>query len=208
MKNSIAFNRSTICLASLGLLSILVNYGTAIAPAAAQTPVPTQVAQAEAPGTIVDVASGNPSFSTLVTAVKEAGLVDALSSPGDVTVFAPTNEAFEALPPGVLDALLKPENRGLLTQVLTYHVAPGRYEAKDLRTGALDTLNGGLAVRVAPDRVIVNDGSVIQPDIPASNGVIHAVNRVLIPPAVKAQLGSVTQAGQSTSDEGTVRGLW
>jgi uncharacterized surface protein with fasciclin (FAS1) repeats len=145
-----------------------------------------QVAQAT--GTIVDVAAGSDDFDTLVQAVQTADLVDTLSGPGPFTVFAPTDEAFASLPDGALDALLEPENRDLLEEILTYHVVPGEVMSDDLETGGVETLNGGLAVRVEPDRVIVNDASVVNADIPASNGVIHAINRVLIPPDTRAEL--------------------
>lgn len=158
---------------------------------------------AQTDGTIVDVAAGNDNFDTLVQAVQAAGLADTLSGDGPFTVFAPTDEAFGNLPDGVLDALLEPENRDLLTEVLTYHVVPDEVTSDELETGVVDTLNGGVAVRVDPDRVIVNDGSVILPDVPASNGVIHAINRVLIPPSTSAELTRRLQAAESVP-----RALW
>ena len=93
-------------------------------------------------GTIVDIAASNPDFSTLVTAVKAAGLVETLSSKGPFTVFAPTNKAFAALPKGTLEKLLKPENRNLLRKVLTYHVVPGDLMARNLRSGRVKTVEG------------------------------------------------------------------
>lgn len=150
------------------------------------TEAPAMLAQAN--GTIVDVAAANDNFDTLVQAVQTAGLVDTLSGDGPFTVFAPTDDAFAELPDGALDALLQPENRDLLTEILTYHVVPDEVTSDELETGVVDTLNGGVAVRVDPDRVVVNDGSVIIPDVPASNGVIHAINRVLIPPSTGAEL--------------------
>ncbi|MBE9077888.1 fasciclin domain-containing protein [Romeria aff. gracilis LEGE 07310] len=143
---------------------------------------------------IVEVASGNDSFDTLVQAVQAADLAGTLSGPGPYTVFAPTDEAFAELPDGALAFLLQPENKALLQQVLTYHVVPGEVMASDLSTGSIDALGGGLAIRVAPDRVIVNNGSVVQADVQASNGVIHAVNRVLLPSALRAQLVSALEA--------------
>ncbi|RZM81803.1 fasciclin domain-containing protein [Leptolyngbya iicbica] len=136
---------------------------------------------AQATGDIVEVASDNPDFSTLVEAVQAAELVSTLQGPGPFTVFAPTNDAFDELPDGVLDALLMPENQDLLVDVLTYHVVPGEVMSGDLSTGGVETLNGGVAVAVSPEGVVVNNASVIQADVPASNGVIHAINRVLIP---------------------------
>ena len=156
---------------------------------------------AQATADIVDVASGEPDFSTLVQAVQAADLVTALQGPGPFTVFAPTNAAFDELPDGVLDALLLPENEDLLVDVLTYHVVPDEVMSSDLSTGGLETLNGGLAIDVSPERVVVNNASVIQTDIPASNGVIHAINRVLIPEGLVAEL-------ESRSAQEPIRGLW
>ena len=165
---------------------------------------------AQTTGNIVEVASSDPNFSTLVQAVEAAELVDLLSGPDTYTVFAPTNDAFNALPSDVLNGLLLPENQDLLTDVLAYHVVPGEVMSSDLETGLVDTLNGGLAVNVSPDRVVVNDASVIQPDVPASNGVIHAINRVLVPPGLVEELQART--GGDTDETGTtqepVRGLW
>jgi len=156
---------------------------------------------AQATGDIVDVAAGNPDFSTLVQAVQAAGLVDTLKSDGPFTVFAPTNAAFNDLPDGVLDALLMPQNRDLLTEVLTYHVVPDEVTSDELETGGVDTLNGGVAVDVSPERVVVNNASVVQADVPASNGVIHAINRVLIPQGVVEEL-------QARMASEPIRGLW
>jgi uncharacterized surface protein with fasciclin (FAS1) repeats len=146
------------------------------------------IAQATAVGNLVDVASEDDRFDTLTDAVGTAGLGDTLANEGPFTVFAPTDEAFEALPEATREALFRPENRDLLREILTYHVVPGEVTSDDIQTGPVDTLNGGVAVRKDPDRVIVNNASVIEPDIPASNGVIHAINRVLIPPDVQARL--------------------
>ncbi|MCG6135552.1 MAG: fasciclin domain-containing protein [Nostoc sp. LLA-1] len=137
---------------------------------------------------IVELAASNESFSTLAQAVQEAGLADTLSGSGPYTVFAPTNEAFADLPDGALEFLLQPENRSLLQQVLAYHVVPGSVTSAQLSTGPVSTLGGGVSIRVDPDRVIVNDGSVVQPDIQASNGVVHGVNRVLLPRELRQAL--------------------
>lgn len=143
---------------------------------------------AGAESNIVEVAAGSESFDTLVQAIQAAGLEDTLASGGPYTVFAPTDEAFAELPNGTLEYLLRPENRGLLQQVLKYHVVPGEVTANEIRTGSVNALGGGLAVRVTEDRVIVNNGSVVQPNIQASNGVIHAVNRVLLPSGLRNTL--------------------
>jgi uncharacterized surface protein with fasciclin (FAS1) repeats len=135
---------------------------------------------------IVDTAAANPNFSTLVTAVKAAGLVDTLKSPGPFTVFAPTNDAFAKLPAGTLDNLLKPENREQLTRILTYHVVPGRVPASEvvkLNGQAVPTVAGPTAtVTVDGTTVKVGDANVTQTDVAASNGVIHVIDSVLLPP--------------------------
>lgn len=144
-----------------------------------------------ASNTIVDVASGSESFNTLVQAAQAAGLVDTLSGEGPYTVFAPTDEAFSQLPDGALDYLLQPENQDLLQQVLTYHVVPGEVTASEITSGPVEAVGGGLAVLVTDDgRVIVNNASVVNADIQASNGVIHAVNRVLLPETLQNALAS------------------
>lgn len=146
--------------------------------------------QGAAANSIVDVASSSSSFNTLTQAVQAAGLTDTLANQGPYTVFAPTDEAFNQLPDGALEYLLQPENRDLLRRVLTYHVVPGEVTASEIRTGPVEALGGGLAVRVASDRVIVNNASVVNPDIQANNGVIHAVNRVLLPETLQQTLAS------------------
>lgn len=141
-------------------------------------------------GTIVDVASGSDSFTTLVQAVQAADLGPTLSGSGPYTVFAPTDEAFAQLPDGALEFLLQPENEDLLKRVLTYHVVPGEVTSDQLSTGGVSGLGGGLAIGVYDSGVVVNNASVTQADIQASNGVIHQVNRVLVPEALQRQLAS------------------
>ena len=129
---------------------------------------------------LVDTAVGAGSFQTLVKAVQTAGLVDTLKG-GTFTVFAPTDEAFAKLPDGVLASLLEPENRDRLTAILTYHVVPGRLTAADvLAAPSLDTVNGQ---RVTVDAAgpMVDDARIVQTDVLASNGVIHAIDAVLLP---------------------------
>lgn len=133
--------------------------------------------------TVVDVAISNKSLTTLVTAVKAAGLVETLSGKGPFTVFAPTNEAFKALPKGTLEMLLKPENKAKLVKVLTYHVVPGKVTAKDVKSGSVKTVEGSpVTAKVDAGKVTINTASVTQADIPASNGVIHVIDKVLLPP--------------------------
>ncbi|MBV6623179.1 MAG: fasciclin domain-containing protein [Rivularia sp. (in: Bacteria)] len=139
---------------------------------------------------LVEVAVASESFDTLVKAVQAAGLADTLAS-GSYTVFAPTDQAFEqSLPEGAVEFLLKPENKDLLRQVLSYHVTSGRVTANQLQTGTVDMLYGGVAVNVTPQRVIVNNASVTNANIAASNGVIHAVNRVLLPQQLRQTIAS------------------
>lgn len=134
--------------------------------------------------TIVDVAAANGSFNTLVAAIQAAGLEETLSSEGPYTVFAPTDEAFAALPEGTLDQLLKPENKEALTEILTYHVVEGAVPSTEIESGAVPTVEGeDLNVAVDANGVMVNDtAAVVQPDVTADNGVIHVIDSVLLPP--------------------------
>ncbi len=155
---------------------------------AATTPV-TDEAMAE--GDIVAVASANPSFSTLVAAVGAAGLVETLQGPGPFTVFAPTNDAFAALPAGLVDALLLPENKDALTQILTYHVVSGKVLAADVVAGDVPTVQGTNITITTDGGVKIFDANVIQTDVMASNGVIHVIDQVLVPDGldIEALLG-------------------
>ena len=135
-------------------------------------------------GTIVDIASSTDGFGTLVTAVSAAGLVDTLNGEGPFTVFAPTDAAFAALPAGVLDALLLPENKDVLTQILTYHVVPGTVMAADITDGDVATVEGQSVTLSTADGVTVNGAKVVQADIVADNGVIHVIDAVILPPGV------------------------
>ena len=135
-------------------------------------------------GTIVDVASADASFSTLVAAVAAADLVETLSGTGPFTVFAPTNDAFAALPAGVLDALLLPENKAVLAQILTYHVVSGMVMAADVTDSDVATVEGQTVKLSTTDGVTVNGATVVVADVMASNGVIHAIDAVILPPGV------------------------
>jgi uncharacterized surface protein with fasciclin (FAS1) repeats len=137
---------------------------------------------------IVENASGSSDHTTLVAAVKAAGLVETLSSAGPFTVFAPTNEAFAALPAGTVDNLLKPEMKADLSKVLTYHVVPGAIKASDLKDGMeLTTVEGGkLKVSIKDGIVMINNAKVTVADVISSNGVTHVIDGVLLPtPASK-----------------------
>ena len=135
-------------------------------------------------GTIVDVASADGSFATLVAAVTAADLVETLSGTGPFTVFAPTDEAFAALPEGVLDALLLPENKAVLAQILTYHVVSGMVMAADVKDGDIATVEGQTIKLSTAEGVTVNGATVVVADVAASNGVIHAIDAVILPPGV------------------------
>ena len=144
---------------------------------------------------IVGVAVGNDSFTTLVAAVKAAGLVDTLSGQGPFTVFAPTNDAFNKLPNGTVEGLLKPESKDKLNAVLTYHVVAGKFEgaavmdaiAKHDGKFTVDTVQGGkIDLSIKDGKVILTDANkgtatVVIADVAASNGVIHAIDTVVMP---------------------------
>jgi uncharacterized surface protein with fasciclin (FAS1) repeats len=155
----------------------------------------TVVAQMTPTKNIVEVAAGSPDHTTLVAAVKAAGLVDTLSGPGPFTVFAPTNAAFDKLPAGTVDTLLKPENKDQLTKILTYHVVAGKVSAAQLiklikKSGGkaeLKTVSGGkLTASVQMGKVILTDekggtATVTAPNLFATNGVIHVIDAVVLP---------------------------
>ncbi len=138
------------------------------------------------PGDIIDVATGEgmQEVTTLVAAVKAAGLVETLKGKGPFTVFAPTNAAFDKLPKGTVETLLKPENKEKLKSILLYHVHVGdAIKAADCKTMSLSTANGApLNVKVDGDAVMINNAKVIKTDVMASNGVIHWVDTVIMPP--------------------------
>lgn len=136
------------------------------------------------PGTIVDVAAGAEDFTTLVAAVQAADLVETLQGDGPFTVFAPTDAAFAALPDGVLDALLLPENKDTLVKILTYHVAPGAISSDQISAGDVATVEGQTVSVTTDAGVQVNGANVVTPDVEASNGLIHVIDTVLLPPDV------------------------
>lgn len=133
---------------------------------------------------IVDLAVSQDILSTLVAAVKAGGLVETLKGKGPFTVFAPTNEAFAALPAGTLESLLKPENKDQLVQILTYHVVPGKVMSTDLKDGMkAKTVQGSdVKIGVSKEGVNVNEAKVIKADVNASNGVVHVIDKVILPP--------------------------
>ncbi|MEL6605065.1 MAG: fasciclin domain-containing protein [Cyanobacteria bacterium J06614_10] len=155
---------------------------TAVDPTAEEVPTGTdEMATGES---IVDVAASNGSFDTLIAAVQAAGLEQTLSEEGPFTVFAPTDEAFAALPEGTVEKLTKPENQAALEQILAYHVVAGAVASTEIEPGAISTVEGSdVEVAVDPTGVVVNgEATVVQPDVMAENGVIHVVDTVLLPP--------------------------
>ena len=151
---------------------------TAIAMTLAVVSLPAKAAD------IVDTAVSAGQFKTLVAAVTAAGLVDTLKGKGPFTVFAPNDAAFAKLPAGTVESLLKPENRSKLVAILTYHVLPGKVMAGDIAGKKLNaaTVQGGMVSVNAMSGVMINDANVISADIAASNGVIHVIDKVILPP--------------------------
>jgi len=169
-------------------LSLAVASATvlAVAPgvhASSPSPAPASAkTAASAQKTIVDVAAEAGSFTTLLKALEAADLVETLSEKGPFTVFAPTDEAFAALPNGTLDDLLKPENKEKLKRVLSYHVVSGELLSQNLKAGEVTTL-AEVPVEISiEDGIRVNDAKVATPDLKASNGIIHVIDKVLLPP--------------------------
>lgn len=144
---------------------------------------------------LVEQAASNDQFTTLAAAIEAAGLAETLSGEGPYTVFAPTDAAFAALPEGILDQLLLPENRDVLVQLLKYHVVSGSVTSSQLESGEVETLVGQpLLVQIGNNGTVsVNNATVTQADIQASNGVIHVVDQVILPPQVQALLETAPQ---------------
>lgn len=135
--------------------------------------------------TIVDKAVEAGQFNTLAAALEAAGLTETLSGEGPFTVFAPTDEAFAALPEETLTALLQPQNRELLASILTYHVIQGKVLAEDVTSGEVPTIQGeSLTTRVTETGVMVNTAQVVATDIIADNGVIHVIDSIILPPSM------------------------
>lgn len=178
----------TSCAEGTKTETVEVEANDTIAAVVVEAEVPTQQ-------TIVGVAVGNENFSTLVTAVKAAGLVETLNSAGPFTVFAPTNDAFGKLPEGTVGTLVKPENKATLTDILTYHVVAGKYMAGDV-VKAIEANNGSfetntvmgekITLMMDGSNVVIKDAKggtsvIILTDVAASNGVIHAIDTVIMP---------------------------
>ncbi|MEA5598253.1 fasciclin domain-containing protein [Rivularia sp. UHCC 0363] len=189
LSNSFKFaNKFAGIAAALLLMPIAVacenqNTTTTPAPTTQATPSTTEGTAPAPSQTIVETAIANGSFNTLVAAVKAADLVDTLNGAGPYTVFAPTDEAFAALPAGVLDKLLLPKNKAVLTKILTYHVVAGNVPASAVKTGPVPSVEGAnLNLTADAGNVTVNGAKVVQADVAASNGVIHVIDAVLLPP--------------------------
>jgi uncharacterized surface protein with fasciclin (FAS1) repeats len=138
---------------------------------------------AEAVADIVDTVASSGGFQTLLAGIQAAGLVNTLKGPGPFTLFAPTDEAFAKLPASISAQLLKPENRNQLRAILNYHVVPGRFTVKDVMYlyGAITAQGQRVLVRHNQQRVTVDNASIVQGDIPASNGLIHVIDHVILP---------------------------
>lgn len=143
----------------------------------------TQEVAAKKSADIVDTAASVDDFSTLVAAVKAAGLVETLKGSGPFTVFAPTNDAFAKLPEGTVESLLKPENKEKLISILTYHVVPGKVMAKDVvGLSSAKTVQGSkIDIKVKDGAVLIDNAKVVKTDIETSNGVIHIIDSVILP---------------------------
>jgi len=181
----------------------------ACAPAATPPPAPTNTPIPEPTATpepmlkdIVDTAVADGRFTTLVAAVTAAELVDTLKGEGPFTVFAPTDDAFSALPAGTIDELLKPENKQKLTDILLYHVVAGKVMAADVTalTSAPTVLGKDVAVKVNMGSVYINEAKVIITDIATTNGVIHVIDAVLLPPSDEAAMEKKTIVDVAVAD--------
>jgi uncharacterized surface protein with fasciclin (FAS1) repeats len=180
-----------ITAAAASMLSLAACSNDETPSSTSSSPTAEATAQANnpsaSPATITEIVAGNPEFSTLLAAVQAAGLTETLSGQGPFTVFAPTDAAFAELPEGTLDTLLQPANQDQLASLLTYHVVPAEVMAANVQAGQVTTVNSApFTVALDGGNVAISDGqgnqaNVTQTDIDASNGVIHAIDAVLLP---------------------------
>lgn len=170
--------RSSIALLAVAAIFTLSACGS-------EEEVAAPVEEAAPLGTVVDLAISTPGFETLVAALTAAELVDVLVNGGPFTVFAPTDDAFAALPAGVLEQLLLPSNKAALIKILTYHVVPGEITSGAIQDGDVATVEGQSVTLATMGGVTVNGANVIIADVLADNGVIHAIDAVILPPDVK-----------------------
>jgi uncharacterized surface protein with fasciclin (FAS1) repeats len=179
---------SPLVIAPLVIVGLLAGCGSDSADVvdtqAPMTEAPTSEAPADELQDIVTIASGNEDFRTLVAAVGAAGLVETLQGDGPFTVFAPTDAAFAALPAGLVEKLLLPENKDLLVKILTYHVVAGKVMSTDVMAGEVASVEGQNITITTEGGVKVNAANVVTVDIEASNGVIHVIDAVILPPDV------------------------
>jgi uncharacterized surface protein with fasciclin (FAS1) repeats len=163
-------------------------YSSEEAPAVGTDPAAPADESLAGSETLIETVEGNDSFSTLSEAIQAAGLEQTLSEPGPYTVFAPTDEAFAALPPEVQEQLLQPENQDVLRQILSYHVVPGSITSPSITPGEVETVAGTpVTIEDTAGQITVDGATVVQPDIIASNGVVHAIDQVLLPPDLQVQ---------------------
>jgi uncharacterized surface protein with fasciclin (FAS1) repeats len=159
---------------------------TATSAATTEAPAadPALAPPSDGPKNIVNVAVGSKDHTTLVAALKAADYVDSLTNPGPFTVFAPTNAAFDKLPKGTVEGLVKPEKKADLAEILKYHVAVSVYQLKNLKDGQVMAMANGSKVtfKVKDGKVTVNGANIVA-SVPASNGIIHVIDGVLLPPA-------------------------
>jgi len=162
-------------------------YSSESSPAVGEDPATTTSEESVAGNeTLAELVESGDSFNTLEQAIQAAGLEETFNEPGPYTVFAPTDEAFAALPPEVLDQLLQPENQDTLRQVLTYHVVPGSVTSPSITPGEVTTVAGEpVAIEDNAGTITVDGAAVVEPDIIASNGVVHAIDQVLLPPSLQ-----------------------
>ena len=156
----------------------------------AEEPMEDETVEATEPDTtdftIAELTNNSDAFNTLAAALEAADLAETLEGEGPYTVFAPTDEAFASLPEGSVEQLLLPENKDLLVQILTYHVIPGAVLSDDLETGSVTTVEGSDLAVAVDETVTINNANVLLADIEASNGVIHVIDRVMLPPTPEA----------------------
>ncbi|MBM4091325.1 MAG: fasciclin domain-containing protein [Planctomycetes bacterium] len=174
-------------IAFVALISLGVIQGSAVAACPFAALALTWVKSDDSPKNIVETAASAGKFKTLIAAAQAAGLADTLQSPGPFTVFAPTDEAFSKLPEGTVESLLKTENRDKLAAILKYHVVPGNISlSKALEAGAGKTALGpSLSIKFGDGRVQIGTASLLTADVTASNGTIHVIDSVLLPPATE-----------------------
>ena len=185
-------NRTRTAAAAIAAALVLSACSTDAEETVVDEPAPAAPAEPEAPaedetaelGTVVDIAIATDGFETLVAAIVAADLTETLAGEGTFTVFAPTDEAFAALPEGLLEKLLLEENRDVLVKILTYHVVPGTVLAADVTDGDVATVEGQNVTLDTTAGVTVNGANVVLADVLASNGVIHVIDAVILPPDV------------------------